>query len=57
MTVPSTAFVVALTGMTYAWEPACFNDYNLHNQTGGKIEQTATGAELVFGSNSIETST
>ena len=44
---------MTLTDKTYVWEPAGFNAYNLRNRTTGKIEHTATRADLVFGSNSI----
>jgi len=46
-------FFVNLTDMTYVWEPAGFNVYNLRNRTTGKVKWTATRADLVFGSNSI----
>ena len=46
-------FFVNLTDMTYVWEPAGFNAYNLRNRETGKVGFTATRADLVFGSNSI----
>ena len=46
-------FFVNLTDMTYVWEPAGSNLYNLRNRTTGEIKFTATRADLVFGSNSI----
>ena len=46
-------FFVNLTDMTYAWEPAGANLYNLRNRTTGEVKFTATRADLVFGSNSI----
>ncbi|WP_350476806.1 peroxidase family protein [Microcella sp.] len=46
-------FFVTLTDMTYVWEPAGFNAYNLRDRTTGKVDYTATRADLVFGSNSI----
>ncbi len=44
---------VTLTDMASVWEPAGFNAYNLRNRDTGKVEHTATRADLVFGSNSI----
>ena len=49
----STDFFVNLTDMTYVWEPAGDNQYNLRNRTTGEVKFTATRADLVFGSNSI----
>jgi catalase-peroxidase len=49
----STDFFVNLTDMTYVWEPAGFNAYNLRNRNNGQVKFTATRADLVFGSNSI----
>jgi catalase-peroxidase len=49
----STDFFVNLTDMTYVWEPAGFNLYNLRNRNNGQVKFTATRADLVFGSNSI----
>jgi len=46
-------FFVNLTDMTYVWEPAGFNLYNLRNRENGQVKFTATRADLVFGSNSI----
>jgi catalase-peroxidase len=46
-------FFVTLTDMAYVWEPAGENLYNLRNRTTGKVEWTATRADLVFGSNSV----
>ena len=46
-------FFVNLTDMTYVWEPAGENLYNLRNRTTGQVEFTATRVDLVFGSNSI----
>jgi len=51
--VLSTDFFVNLTDMTYVWEPAGDNQYNLRNRTTGEVKFTATRADLVFGSNSI----
>jgi catalase-peroxidase len=39
--------------MTYVWEPAGDNQYNLRNRITGEVKFTATRADLVFGSNSI----
>jgi catalase-peroxidase len=46
-------FFVNLTDMTYVWEPAGENLYNLRNRTTSEVKFTATRADLVFGSNSI----
>lgn len=46
-------FFVNLTDMSYAWEPAGENLYNLRNRKTGEVKFTATRADLVFGSNSI----
>ena len=46
-------FFVYLTDMTYVWEPAGENLYNLRNRSTGEVKFTATRADLVFGSNSI----
>jgi catalase-peroxidase len=46
-------FFVNLTDMTYVWEPAGFNLYNLRNRETWQVKFTATRADLVFGSNSI----
>jgi catalase-peroxidase len=49
----TTDFFVNLTDMTYAWEPAGDNQYNLRNRNTGEVKFTATRVDLVFGSNSI----
>ncbi len=49
----TTDFFVTLTDMTYVWEPAGFNLYNLRDRNNGQVRFTATRADLVFGSNSI----
>jgi catalase-peroxidase len=49
----STDFFVNLTDMTFVWEPAGDNQYNLRNRVTGEVKFTATRADLVFGSNSI----
>jgi len=46
-------FFVNLTDMTYVWEPAGYNLYNLRDRNTGKVKFTATRVDLVFGSNSI----
>lgn len=46
-------FFVNLTDMTYVWEPAGFNSYNMRNRNNGQVVFTATRADLVFGSNSV----
>jgi len=46
-------FFVNLTDMTYVWEPAGDNLYNLRNRETGEVKFTATRIDLVFGSNSI----
>jgi len=51
--VLSTDFLTNLTDMTYVWEPAGTNLYNMRNRTNGQVAWTATRADLVFGSNSI----
>jgi len=49
----TTDFFTNLTDMTYVWEPAGENLYNIRNRTNGKVAWTATRADLVFGSNSV----
>jgi catalase-peroxidase len=49
----TTDFFVNLTDMTFVWEPAGDNQYNLRNRNTGEVKFTATRADLVFGSNSI----
>jgi catalase-peroxidase len=51
--VLSTDFFTNLTDMTYVWEPAGENLYNMRNRTSGDVKFTATRVDLVFGSNSI----
>jgi catalase-peroxidase len=46
-------FFVNLTDMTYIWEPAGVNLYNIRNRATGEVKFTATRADLVFGSNSV----
>jgi catalase-peroxidase len=49
----TTDFFCNLTDMTYVWEPAGDNLYNMRNRTNGQVKWTATRVDLVFGSNSI----
>ena len=49
----TTDFFVNLTDMSFIWEPAGENLYNLRHRTTGQIAFTATRVDLVFGSNSI----
>lgn len=46
-------FFVNLTDMSYVWEPAGNNHYNIRNRNSGEVKYTATRVDLVFGSNSI----
>ena len=46
-------FFVNLTDMTYVWELAGVNLYNIRNRATGEVKFTATRADLVFGSNSV----
>jgi len=49
----TTDFFVNLTDMTYIWEPAGQNLYNMRSRRNGQVAWSATRADLVFGSNSI----
>ena len=49
----TTDFFTTLTDMSYVWEPAGENLYNLRSRKSGEVVYTATRADLVFGSNSI----
>jgi catalase-peroxidase len=49
----SNDFFANLTDMTYVWEPAGKNLYNMRDRTNGQVKWTATRVDLVFGSNSI----
>jgi catalase-peroxidase len=49
----TTDFFVNLTDMTYVWELAGVNLYNIRNRATGEVKFTATRADLVFGSNSV----
>lgn len=46
-------FFTVLTDMSYVWEPAGENLYNIRSRESGKVIYTATRVDLVFGSNSI----
>jgi catalase-peroxidase len=46
-------FFTTLTDMSYIWEPAGENLYNIRNRRSGDIDWTATRVDVVFGSNSI----
>ena len=46
-------FFVNLTDMSYVWEPAGKNLYNIRDRKTGAVKWTATRMDLVFGSNSI----
>jgi catalase-peroxidase len=46
-------FFSTITDMTYLWEPAGQNFYNIRNRNTGEVKFTATRVDLVFGSNSI----
>jgi catalase-peroxidase len=49
----TTDFFTTLTDMSYIWEPAGENLYNLRSRKSGEVVFTATRVDLVFGSNSI----
>ncbi|MEM1328307.1 MAG: catalase/peroxidase HPI [Bacteroidota bacterium] len=49
----TTDFFVNLTDMRYAWIPLDDNLYVIKDRKSGDTKWTATGADLVFGSNSI----
>ena len=46
-------FFVNLTDMSFVWEPAGENLYNIRSRHNGQVIYTATRVDLVFGSNSI----
>ena len=46
-------FFVNLTDMSFVWEPAGNNLYNIRNRNTGEVKFTATRVDLVFGSNSV----
>lgn len=49
----TTDFFTTLTDMSYVWEPAGRNLYNIRNRSTGAVDFIATRVDLVFGSNSI----
>ena len=49
----SNDFFVALTDMSYTWNPVCENGYEIRERKTGQTKWTATRVDLVFGSNSI----
>lgn len=51
--VLSNDFFTHLTDMSYKWEPAGDNLYNIVDRKSGATKWTATRVDLVFGSNSI----
>ena len=51
--VLSNDFFLTLTDMSYIWEPAGENLYNIRNRSNREIKYTATRVDLVFGSNSV----
>ena len=46
-------FFVNLTDMSYVWQPAGENLYEIRDRQTGEVKWTATHVDLVFGSNSI----
>jgi catalase-peroxidase len=46
-------FFIALTDMSYIWEPVSENLFNVRSRTSKEVLWTATRVDLVFGSNSI----
>ena len=46
-------FFVNLTDMSFVWEQAGNNLYNIRNRNTGEVKFTATRVDLVFGSNSV----
>jgi len=46
-------FFSVLTDMSFSWEPAGENLYNLRSRATGEVVYTATRVDLVFGSNSV----
>jgi catalase-peroxidase len=51
--VLSNDFFVNLTDMSYTWQPAGENLYNIIDRKTGATKWTATRVDLVFGSNSV----
>jgi catalase-peroxidase len=46
-------FFSVLTDMSYSWDPAGENLYNIRNRATNEVAYTATRVDLVFGSNSV----
>ena len=46
-------FFSVLTDMSFSWEPAGENLYNIRNRANNEVAYTATRVDLVFGSNSV----
>lgn len=46
-------FFSVLTDMSFSWDPAGENLYNIRNRATNEIAYTATRVDLVFGSNSV----
>ena len=46
-------FFSVLTDMSFSWDPAGENLYNIRNRATNEVAYTATRVDLVFGSNSI----
>ncbi len=46
-------FFVNITDMSFVWEPAGNNLYNIRIRSTGEVKFTATRVDLVFGSNSV----
>ena len=46
-------FFSVLTDMSFSWEPAGENLYNIRNRATNEVAYTATRVDLVFGSNSV----
>jgi catalase-peroxidase len=46
-------FFITLTDMSYLWEPAGENLYNIRQRETGEVKYLATRVDLVFGSNSV----
>jgi catalase-peroxidase len=46
-------FFTTITDITYVWEPAGNDLYNIRNRETGEVKYTASLVDLIFGSNSI----
>jgi catalase-peroxidase len=46
-------FFTTITDITYVWEPAGDNLYNIRNRETGEVKYSASRVDLIFGSNSI----